>query len=55
MKEDECGKTENKGEEIDDEDEIFRFEVGNRGRRVWMVLADVNHAFAIGITYYNSW
>jgi hypothetical protein len=33
MKEDECGKTENRGEKIDEKDGIFRFE----GERVWMV------------------
>jgi hypothetical protein len=37
MKEDECGETENKGEKIDEEDGIFRFEGEDEGERVWMV------------------
>jgi hypothetical protein len=32
VKEDECGKTENKGEKIDDDDGIFRFEGESRVR-----------------------
>jgi hypothetical protein len=31
IKEDGCGKIENKGEKMDDEDRTFRFEGGNRG------------------------
>jgi hypothetical protein len=31
IKEDECGKFENKGDKMDDEDGIFRFEGGNKG------------------------
>jgi hypothetical protein len=38
LKEDGCRETENKGEKIDDKDEIFYFEGGNKWRRVWMVL-----------------
>jgi hypothetical protein len=37
MKEDGCGKTENKGERIDEEDGIFSFEGEDKGERVWIV------------------
>jgi hypothetical protein len=37
MKEDGCGKTENKREMIDDEDGIFPFEGEDKGERVWIV------------------
>jgi hypothetical protein len=39
MKGDECGKTENEGERIDEEDGIFRFEGEDKGERVWIVLS----------------
>jgi hypothetical protein len=42
MKEDGCGKTENKGEMIDEEDGIFPFEGEDEGERVWIVLAFCN-------------
>jgi hypothetical protein len=37
MKDDECGRSEYKGENIDEYDGIFRFEGENEGDRVWMV------------------
>jgi hypothetical protein len=38
MKEDECGRSEYEGENFDNKDEIFCFEGGFEGPRVWMVL-----------------
>jgi hypothetical protein len=36
-KEDECGRSEYKGGNSDEQDSIFCFEGGNEGRPVWMV------------------
>jgi hypothetical protein len=38
IKEDGCGRSEYEGVDVDDWNEIFRFEGGNGGRPVWMVL-----------------
>jgi hypothetical protein len=38
MKDDGCGKTENKRERVDEEDGIFPFEGEDKGERVWIVL-----------------
>jgi hypothetical protein len=46
MKEDGCGKTENKGERIDEEDGIFSFEGEDKGERVWIVLV-VNYICSV--------
>jgi hypothetical protein len=40
MKEDGCGKTENKGERIDEEDGIFPFEGEDKEERVWIILEE---------------
>jgi hypothetical protein len=48
MKEDGCGKTENKGVRIDEEDGIFSFEGEDEGERVWIVLGPVRMAFGGG-------
>jgi hypothetical protein len=48
MKEDECGKTENKGEKIDEEDGTFRFKGEDKGERVWMVLGLSRMFISIG-------
>jgi hypothetical protein len=54
MKEDECGKTENKGERIDEEDGIFPFEGEYKGERVWIVLYHQVHKKCLIKTFKKS-
>jgi hypothetical protein len=54
MKEDGCGKTENKGVRIDEEDGIFSFEGEDEGERVWIVLGPVRMALGGVRSSYSS-
>jgi hypothetical protein len=37
IKDDECGRSEYEGKNVDDKDGIFRFEGEDEGERAWMV------------------